>query len=341
MKNKNTVGIGIVGVGSGIASVYLAAYKLVGNNKIVAVCDTNTKRGIEIARKYGAFFTDDYEEMLNYPGIDIINIFSPDNFHYQHIISAAQRGYNTLCTKPMAMSVEEAVHIKEVVEKTGIKFMVGMCNRWKPYHRKIKELISSGTIGEPVFISYKVKGAFYNYPEDSFYRKKESIGQFLHNGVHYVDEICDFFDSVPKKVYGVTTSYFPPDNILETPNYHLANIEMDRGGIAKIEYNELLINPPTPELSLNIFIVGTKGSIEYSHQENEGLLHLKGKEIINIDFPDEYFSLYPFVKLVEHFLDCVRKNHNPVISLDVSVKVLQTCLGVIESASIEKPVVIE
>jgi len=71
MKNKKILGIGIVGGASGIAGVHLSAYELVGNNKIVAICDTNTSKGIEVAKKYGAFFTDNYEEMLNYPGIDI------------------------------------------------------------------------------------------------------------------------------------------------------------------------------------------------------------------------------------------------------------------------------
>lgn len=341
MKNTQVLGIGIVGGASGIAGVHLSAYELLGNNKIVAICDTDTARGVEVAKKYGAFFTDDYEEMLKFPGIDIVDICSPDNFHYQHIILAAQYGYHILCEKPLAMSIEEAQHIKEVVNKAGIKFMVGMCRRWAPYHIKIKEIISSNIIGKPVFISYQVKGAFYNYPEASFYRKKESLGQFLHNGVHYIDEICDFFNAIPERVYGVATSYFLPDNVLETPNYYLADIEMSEGQIAKVEYNQLLVNPPAPELFLNILIIGTKGNIEYSYQGNKGLLHFKGKEFRNVEFPDKGYTLYPFVKEIGHFLDCVRNDCSPAISLEVSVKVLQACLGVIKSVSTGKPVIVE
>ena len=337
---KRKVGVSIVGGAGGVSSNHLFAYRLLGA-RIVAICDTNTVKGPNVAKEHKAFFTDNYEEMLNQPGIDIVDICSPDNYHCKQSVLAAKYGYHILCQKPIAMSIEECKQIKKAVEKAGVKFMAMMTCRWNSYHIKMKELISEGVIGKPVFISYQIKGTFYPYPKNSFYRKKESLGQFLHNGVHFVDEVCDFFDDVPKKVYGVTTSYFISDNILETPNYHLANIEMSKGGIAKIEYNELLVEPPAPKLSLNIFIVGTKGSIEYSQQEKEGLLHLRGKEIINVEFPDEIYSLSPFVKGIGHFLDCVRENRNPVISLDTSIKVIQACLGVIDSASTGKPVIIE
>lgn len=251
MKNKETLGVAIVGGATGVAGAHLAAYRFLGKNRIVAICDINTVEGPEVARRYKSFFTDDYKEMLKQPGIDIVDICSPDNYHCEHTILAAKYGYHILCEKPLAMSPEEAKCIKEVVNKAGIKFMVAMSLRWAPHHIKIKELISKGVIGKPVFVRYQRKGTFYSYPESSFYRKKESLGQFLHNGVHYVDEICDFLDALPKKVYGVTTSYFTPDNVLETPNYHLANIEMSEGQIVEIEYNELLVDPPAPELSLN------------------------------------------------------------------------------------------
>ena len=295
------------------------------------------RSGIVFFCYFNPFFTDDYEEMLNQPGIDIVDICSPDNWHCKHAVKAAKHGYHILCQKPLALSLEEARRIKEAVNKAGIKFMAIMVSRWKLRHIKMKELITQGVIGRPVFIRYQVKGAFYSYPENSFYRKRESLGQFLHNGVHFVDECCDFLEALPRKVYGVTTTYFAPENTLETPNYHLAHMEMSGGQIVEIEYNELLVTPPATEVLLNILVVGTKGTMEFSDQENKSLLHYRGGENKSIEIP---YRDTEFVRALGYFLDCIRENHNPVISIETSIKTLEACLGVIESASIGKPVVL-
>ena len=63
------------------------------------------------------------------------------------VIAAASAGKDILCQKPMALTLEDCDRIAEVVEKTGVKFMMGYQMRRDPANIAMKELIDSGVHG--------------------------------------------------------------------------------------------------------------------------------------------------------------------------------------------------
>ncbi len=341
MNNRRAeLGIAVVGGAQGISAQHLAAYRLVGGNRIIAICDRDREQGLRVAGEHGARFFEDYDAMLDAPGIDVVDVCSPDHLHCEHAVKAAERGYHILCEKPLAMSMDQARSIAEAVEKAGVKFMPAMVMRWRPYHLKLRELIDDGVIGKPVFARYQVKGSFYSYPQDSRYRKKEGLGQFFHNGPHYVDEVCDFLNAEPAEVYATTNSYFLPGDRMETPNHHFASLRMDGGQIAEIEYNQLLVDPPGRSF-LHILIVGTRGTLEFKDAEDCGVYLRKGSLLETLAVPhDMNAGDLHFAGEISHFLDCVRNDRQPCISSALALKVLGVCLGAIESAESGKQVLI-
>ena len=53
--------------------------------------------------------------------------------------AAASEGKHILCQKPMALTLEDCDRIAEVVEKTGVKFMMGYQMRRDPANIAMKE----------------------------------------------------------------------------------------------------------------------------------------------------------------------------------------------------------
>jgi predicted dehydrogenase len=331
-------GIGITGGAQGISGQHLAAYRKLDRARIVAICDRNEELGRKVAAEYGAKFFTEPEEMLALPELDIVDICSPDFVHCEHAVKAAEAGKHVLCEKPLCMSLAEAEQIRAAVEKSGVVFMVAQVKRWFPSLRKMRDIVRSGAIGKPVFARYQSTGCFFPYPEGSFNRKKESMGQFLHNGPHYLDEVCALMSAAPVSAYGVTASHFTETHRLETPNFHLASLGLDGGQIVEIEYNQLLVTPPWPGSFTRILLAGDRGTMEFTDGDARGLLLRSGGAVRNFTEPFRLREEEKFCGEIAHFLDCVEHNTKPEIPLELSIKVLAACLGVIESGETGKAV---
>ncbi|MDD2708208.1 MAG: Gfo/Idh/MocA family oxidoreductase [Verrucomicrobiae bacterium] len=97
MINPQKLGVAIVGGGSGISGAHLEAYRTLGRSRLVAVCDKNVELGSKVAKEHRATFFPDYDQMLDSPGIDMVDICSPDFCHGEHAVKAAAKNGFFLC----------------------------------------------------------------------------------------------------------------------------------------------------------------------------------------------------------------------------------------------------
>ena len=185
--------------------------------ELAAVCDSRKEEGLRVAERYGARFYADYEEMLDRERCDIVDICTPDYLHCRQIEMAARKGCHVLCEKPLATTYAEVTRIREAVREHGVFVMPAMNQRWFHAYAQARLLIDGGKIGRPVFGRYVWKGTFYPYPPGSYHRKKESRGQFLHNGIHYLDVMCFLMNTLPVAAFAQTARHYEEDP-LETPN---------------------------------------------------------------------------------------------------------------------------
>jgi len=70
-----------------------------------------------------------WQDVVNNPEIDIIDINTANDTHAEIAIAAAQAGKHVLCEKPLAMSVAEAKAMLEAVKKAKIVHMV--CHNYR------------------------------------------------------------------------------------------------------------------------------------------------------------------------------------------------------------------
>jgi myo-inositol 2-dehydrogenase/D-chiro-inositol 1-dehydrogenase len=75
-------------------------------------------------------------------------ICSPTDTHAQYTIEAAEAGKHIFCEKPLDLSLDKIRQVLDVIEKTGVKLMMGFNRRFDPNYAKVQQIVSDGKIGE-------------------------------------------------------------------------------------------------------------------------------------------------------------------------------------------------
>lgn len=111
--------VGIIGCGKIARRAHVPSYKRLGL-EIACAADKNKKRLEKVPAKKA--FTN-YEKLLK-EDLDLVSICTPNYLHYQMCIDAAEHGKNILVEKPLSLSVEEAITIKNKIEREGVKLCI-------------------------------------------------------------------------------------------------------------------------------------------------------------------------------------------------------------------------
>jgi predicted dehydrogenase len=144
------VNVAIIGAGF-MGETHASSYKKINDSNIVAIVDRVEEKGKKLAKKFDTKFYTDIEDLIKNEDVDAIDICVPTFVHKDIVIKAANAGKHILCEKPLTLSLEDADEMIEAVEKNNVKAMVGHVLRFWPEYIKIKEIVDSGKLGEPLF----------------------------------------------------------------------------------------------------------------------------------------------------------------------------------------------
>ena len=91
----------------------------------------------------------DYKDILNDPEIDAVLICSSTDTHAQIIQESARAGKHIFCEKPVDLDVARIKETLKIVEESGVKFQVGFQRRFDKNHRRVRDVVAQGKVGEP------------------------------------------------------------------------------------------------------------------------------------------------------------------------------------------------
>lgn len=94
----------------------------------------------------------DYRDLLKADDIDAVIIATPDHWHAQMIIDAANAGKHIYAEKPLSLTVEETFAIEKAVRENNVVFQLGHQNRQIESHQKAKEVIRKNILGKITLI---------------------------------------------------------------------------------------------------------------------------------------------------------------------------------------------
>ena len=152
--------------------------------ELVAVADPFIKGAKEVAAKFGIkIVTSDYKEILSNPEVEAVVICSPTDTHAQCVMEAAVTGKHVFCEKPLDLSIDKIRMVLDVVEKAGVKLMVGFNRRFDPNFAKVQQMVKTGKIGIPHIL--KITSRDPEPPPAEYV--KVSGGIFLDMTIHDFD----------------------------------------------------------------------------------------------------------------------------------------------------------
>ena len=253
-----TVKWGILGMGDIAIRVTAPAMAQAKNNRLVAVMRRDLNRARALAEEFGvpkAFGTVD--EVLRDDDIDAVYIGTPVHAHVSQTIQAAEHGKHVLCEKPMAMSAEEGERMVRAYDASGVKLMVCYYQRFNRRHRKIKELLEAGEIGQVTAARLTFSSLKPDDPES--WRQKPELsggGNLMDCGSHCVDLLRYLVGEVTQVSALVDTNAFsyPVDDTATML------LKLDNGCQAVVSTHWSTLIPDEQESS-SLAIYGTGGTI--------------------------------------------------------------------------------
>jgi phthalate 4,5-cis-dihydrodiol dehydrogenase len=144
----NRLKIGMIGIGVGGAEI-LPAMEAMDSIEIAAGADvvpetlTRFKERFPHAKTY-----DSAEALCADPDVQAVWVSSPNRFHAEHTIVAANHGKHVVVEKPMAVTLDDAARMVEAADKNKIKLLAGHTRAFTLPIRAMRKVIESGKYGQ-------------------------------------------------------------------------------------------------------------------------------------------------------------------------------------------------
>ncbi|WP_415721837.1 inositol 2-dehydrogenase [Photobacterium ganghwense] len=141
MYNIALFGAGRIGQ---VHAVNIADHK---ETQLYSVIDPFSQGTAALAEKYGAK-QQSTEEALADPNVHGVLIASATDTHAELIELAAKAGKAIFCEKPVHLDIERVRSCLAIVEQYQVPLFVGFNRRYDPQFRKVREMLSAGSIGK-------------------------------------------------------------------------------------------------------------------------------------------------------------------------------------------------
>ncbi|MGE9289542.1 MAG: Gfo/Idh/MocA family protein, partial [Puniceicoccales bacterium] len=234
--------IAYVGTGSRVRNFLDPVAKTYHENcEIVALCDTSHVRAEfhqnRLVEQFGyakvpVYPAEHFQRMLEEVRPDKVVVCTIDREHDQYIQASLEMGCDVITEKPMTIDESRCQTILDAVDRTRGLVQVAFNYRWAPAASKIKELLSSGVIGNvhQVNMEYLLNTS---HGADYFRRwhssKSNSGGLLIHKSTHHFDLVNWWIDGIPESVFAWgSLSFYGRENALRRgddkyavyPRYH-------------------------------------------------------------------------------------------------------------------------
>ena len=255
---RKKVKFAIVGCGS-IGKRHIAVVDAEPNAELVAICDIDEKKCIELSSLYDnvKYYTD-YATMLKEVDVDIVNIATPHGLHASMSIAAANAKKNILVEKPMALHPTDCALMNEAAVKNDVKLFVVKQNRYNTPIALTKKAIENGKLGRIFMTQCNVMwNRHQEYYNDSDWRGRLKLeGGALHTQVsHFIDLLIWWFGDVVEA-----------KTIIDTLNH---NIEIEDCGVTAMKFSTGVLGSLfwttcvyNKNFEGSITIIGEKGTIK-------------------------------------------------------------------------------
>lgn len=153
---RKTINIAVIGAGS-MGKTHAYAIKNIPfyYNDIPfipvahTICSRRLDKAAEMRDNYGFLYAEsDYDKVLNNDEIDIIDICTPNIYHYDQIKSALEHGKHIMCEKPLVVNSEECEKLEALLcQYPDLVHRTVFNNRHLPVCIRAAQIAKEGKLG--------------------------------------------------------------------------------------------------------------------------------------------------------------------------------------------------
>jgi predicted dehydrogenase len=360
------VRFGVIGCGSIAEIAHFPSLKEIPEAELLAVCDTNEETARQVASKWKAkvSFTD-YREMLTKENLDAVIIATPNCFHRDQALAAAEAKVHVLVEKPMAITNKEAWDIVEGCKKASVKLMVGCDRRFCIQNEYAKELVDKGVIGKVLManaIMYEHWDLYQgSIAKTDFRLKGEEAGAAAvsDTGAHAIDLLTWLVGSEVKRVVGVAKRLAMPEDytllddtvwiLMEHKSGSYSCVTCNRFSRAAIQSTSLYGNEgsimtssdaTTPFQTAPLAVFTDK---DYNAEDLPRIIRdyrypqlFWAEDLVNRPVSKRWVPIYPpresnYARMIKHFVGCILEDKEPRVTGEDGAKAVEVMCAVFES----------
>ncbi len=295
--------------------------------ELTAVCSVVDKELETAKEKFNPeIITNNYRDIFDTEKLDGIVIATNSQTHCEIICAAVEAGVKNIYTeKPLGLSMEEIVKIRETVESAeGLIFQVGYNHRFDKNLMEAKQKIDDGFIGNPILI--RMESRDQAGIEEFIVKFSPSSGGFIADMMtHDYDTARWFTGSEAETIYGVGGVY--------AYEGLKACGDMDNTSILMKFKNGVMVILTASRNSAYGYhapmeIFGTEGSIKVGDFSYNTKNHYMNKDGINRKCSEWFFEYWQDTYRAEmaDFVECICEGREPKVNYIDGFKAVEWAL---------------
>jgi predicted dehydrogenase len=297
---------GLIGAGDIVRKRVGEALREGRGCELVAVSRANADLVERFAGEVGASrWYADWRDLVRDAEVDAVYVATPVHVHAAQTIAAAEAGKHVLCEKPMAMNAAECDRMIAACRDARVRLGIAYYRHFYPVVIRIRQLIASGEIGEPVLAQMIASEPFDPRPGAPRYwlvePSRSGGGPMADFGCHRLEVLVHLLGPVAR-VTSVVANVALDREVEDTA---AALLQFERGACGMVT----VTNAAAERLdTLDVF--GTRGSIRVASLN-------AGDMVVRIAAEERIESHPPAANLhmpcVEEFVDAVRSGRDPAV----------------------------
>ena len=232
---NRTLKIGMLGVGVG-GTEMLPAMDAMPEIELFAGADTNPQTLARFKERYTrARVYDSAEAMMKDPDLEAVWVSSPNRFHAEHAILAANHGKHVVVEKPMALDLKEAEAMIEAADRNKVKLLAGHTRSFTLPVRAMRKVLKSGRVGNLQAITLVAYSDWMLRPRTADeLDPNQGGGMVYRQGPHQIDTVRMLGGGKVRSVRAQVGQWMPERSI---PGFYTAFMEFENGLPATITHN--------------------------------------------------------------------------------------------------------
>ncbi len=317
--------VAVIGSGT-MGMVHSNAYEQMPDVHLAGIVDRSQVRGETLARERGTNAYRSLDDLFANEQVDVVDICLPTDLHRVYADKAFAAGKHVICEKPIARTLSDALAMRDASQAAGVQLHVAQVLRFFPEYKAAREIVQRGELGE-IGMAQAVRGGVFPQGTEDWYASVERSGSLIVDMmIHDFDFFRWCFGEI-ERVYSRNLLH----NEMNRIDHAFVSLRFKNGVIAHLEGTWAYPSGFHTVLEL----AGREGTLRHRSEDSvpvEAFLHAQVASAGGVAVPESPLLKDPYYAELEHFIECIAGNVQPIVSVHDAIMALEISLAALESA---------